>query len=136
MNGHYFTTLLRIASFCGFAGVVIGAFGAHFLKSRLSLPELDIIRTGVLYLFIHTLAMLVVVILGKNDNLSRVLKGAGILFAIGILFFSGSLFVIATAPLSGFTVGPFGIITPIGGLCFIVGWLLLFIYTFTKQMRP
>lgn len=133
MNGRYYTALLQIASIFGFAGVMIGAFGAHYLKSRLEVTELDVIRTGVLYLFVHTLAMLFVILLGKGDSTSRILKGSGLLFAMGILLFSGSLFVIATASLTGLTVGGFGIITPVGGLCFMAGWVLLFIYALTKR---
>ena len=133
MNAKYYTMLLRTAAFFGFTGVVVGAFGAHYLKSKISVNDLDIIRTAILYLFIHTLAMLVIVVLGKRDELSRILKGAGVLFAIGIVLFSGSLFFIATRTLSGIEMSGIGMITPIGGLCFIAGWCLLFLYTFSKK---
>ncbi len=131
MNSLFYARLLRTASFLGAMGVIVGAFGAHFLKSRLAASDLEVLRTGVLYLFIHVLIIMVIVILSRNDFNSRALRGAGILFASGIILFSGSLFFIATQSLSGLNLASIGIVTPIGGLCFIMGWIMLFIYSFS-----
>ena len=127
MNSKFYERLLSVAACFGIMGVSFGAFGAHFLKTRLSAGEIDVVRTGVLYLFIHTVVILVIVLLGKNDPLSRVLKSAGIFLTVGIILFSGSLFLIATQTLTGFPAKYVGILTPIGGLFFIAGWLMLFI---------
>src|SRR5687767_4681213 len=101
MNSQYFQSLLGLAACFGIIGVSFGAFGAHFLKEKLSPDEIDVVRTGVLYLFIHTLVILAIVVLGKNDPVSRLLKSSGIFFGLGIFLFSGSLFLIATQTLTG-----------------------------------
>lgn len=133
MRNYFYSRLLSIASLFGVIGVSIGAFAAHFLKSRIDLSDLDVIKTGVLYLFIHTLAILAVVLLGRADQDSRLLKSSGILFLTGVILFSGSLFLIATQSLSGLNLGYFGIVTPVGGLCFITGWMLLLFYSITNR---
>src|SRR5690242_1648348 len=101
MNNSFYKILLATSAAFGAFGVIIGAFGAHFLKSRLESTDLETIRTAVLYLFIHTVALLAVALLIRNDNTSRLLKGTGVFFIIGIIFFSGSLFLIATQALTG-----------------------------------
>ena len=106
MNDSFFNRLQSLAGIMGAIGVIFGAFGAHFLKSRLDVGDLDTIKTGVLYLFIHTLATLFA-------------------FVFGSIMFSGSLFIIGTASLTGFPVSTIGFITPLGGLSFILGWIFL-----------
>ena len=105
---------LMLAAFFGFTGVGLGAFAAHGLKNRLSAEYLAIFHTGVTYQLVHTLALLATQIPG------RLVTWAGASFAIGILLFSGSLYVLT---LTG--VSKFGIITPFGGLAFLIGWLSL-----------
>jgi uncharacterized membrane protein YgdD (TMEM256/DUF423 family) len=129
MNAAFYSRLLGFASVCGLIAVIAGAFGAHFLKERIDPSQLEVLRTGVLYLFIHTLTILVVVILGRIDSTSRMLKTAGIFFCIGIILFSGSLFVLSTREITGMNSSFIGILTPIGGLCFVAGWLMLLIYS-------
>src|SRR5688500_9685344 len=133
MNDRFYLMLLRVAALFGIIGVAFGAFGAHFLKSRLDEQSIGVLMTGVLYLFIHTIALLVVAVIGKNDTISRYLKASGVFFIIGILLFSGSLFLIGTKSLTGLSIGYFGILTPIGGLCFILGWFMLLLYAFTHR---
>src|SRR5258706_10655495 len=116
MNSTFYKFLLTTAAGLGAMGVMVGAFGAHFLKTRLETTDLEIIRTGVLYLFIHVLALLAVVLLARNDNQSRLLKGTGVFFVIGIIFFSGSLFLIATQGLTGINISYIVLFTPLGGL--------------------
>ena len=112
-------TFLMLAAFFGFTGVALGAFAAHGLKNRLTPEYLAIFHTGVLYQLIHTLAIFGVAILATQIQ-GRLVSYAGIAFVLGILLFSGSLYLLA---LSGLT--KLGIITPIGGLCFLAGWLCL-----------
>ncbi|SEE99182.1 MULTISPECIES: DUF423 domain-containing protein [Pseudomonas] len=110
---------LMLAAFFGFTGVALGAFAAHGLKNRLTPEYLAIFHTGVTYQLVHTLALLGVALLATQIP-GRLITWAGASFAIGILLFSGSLYVLT---LTG--VSKLGIITPFGGLAFLVGWLCL-----------
>ncbi len=100
-------------------GVTAGAFGAHALKARLSPEMLAVFETGVRYQLIHALALLATAWATTRWR-SRAILAAGWLFVVGIVLFSGSLYALC---LSG--VRAFGAITPVGGLAFITGWLLL-----------
>ena len=110
---------LSIGAISGALAVMIGAFGAHGLEDKLSEKMLTVYHTGVEYHFYHTFALLIVGILAAKIT-SRKLQAAGWCFTSGILIFSGSLYALS---ISGITV--LGAITPIGGLLFIVGWVLL-----------
>ncbi len=112
-------TFLMLAAFFGFTGVALGAFAAHGLKNRLTPEYLAIFHTGVLYQLIHTLAIFGVAILATQIQ-GRLVSYAGIAFVLGILLFSGSLYLLT---LTG--VSKLGIITPIGGLCLLIGWFIL-----------
>jgi len=112
-------SFLMLAAFFGFTGVGLGAFAAHGLKSRLSPEYLAIFHTGVLYQLIHAVALLGVAVLAAQLP-GRMVTLAGYAFALGILLFSGSLYVLT---LTGFS--KLGIVTPFGGLAFLVGWALL-----------
>lgn len=114
-----FRGFLMLAAFFGFTGVGLGAFAAHGLKNRLSAEYLAIFHTGVMYQLVHTLALLAVALLAVQIP-GRLMTWAGISFVIGILLFSGSLYLLT---LTGVT--QLGIITPFGGLAFLVGWLML-----------
>jgi uncharacterized membrane protein YgdD (TMEM256/DUF423 family) len=115
-----------IASVYGALAVILGAFGAHALKEKLDAYQLEIFNKGVQYQFYHVIALFAVVLLSARIQ-SKTLDFAGCFFTIGILFFSGSLYLLATRSLTGLdsltpVLGP---ITPLGGLCFIIGWVLL-----------
>jgi uncharacterized membrane protein YgdD (TMEM256/DUF423 family) len=99
--------------------VALGAFGAHGLESRVTPERLDTFKTGVLYHMVHALALLAVG-WALTQWPGGAVQWAGYLFLTGIVLFSGSLYllVLTDTPL-------FGIITPFGGLAFIVGWGLL-----------
>jgi uncharacterized membrane protein YgdD (TMEM256/DUF423 family) len=114
-----FRGFLMLAAFFGFTGVGLGAFAAHGLKNRLSAEYLAIFHTGVMYQLVHTLALLAVALLAVQIP-GRLMTWAGISFVIGILLFSGSLYLLT---LTGVT--QLGIITPFGGLAFLMGWLML-----------
>ncbi|WP_095101032.1 DUF423 domain-containing protein [Pseudomonas sp. Irchel 3A5] len=112
-------SFLMLAAFFGFTGVALGAFAAHALKSRLSPEYLAIFHTGVLYQLIHALAILGVAVLAAQLP-GRLMTWAGFSFALGIVLFSGSLYLLTLTGIS-----KLGIITPFGGLAFLVGWALL-----------
>ena len=106
--------------FCALS-VVMGAFGAHSLKDKLSQYSMSIYDKAVLYQFFHAIAILFVAVLNKIFD-TQDFSISGILLIIGILLFSGSLFILAITDMKWL-----GAITPIGGTLFIVGWLILFI---------
>ena len=100
-----------------FLGVALGAFGAHSLRGHLTDEMLNTFETGVRYQMYHSIALLVVAFFADKG---KFFKYAGILYIIGIILFSGSIYLIAmTSRVS------FGIITPIGGLSFLAGHLCL-----------
>jgi len=110
---------LLLAALAGFTGVALGAFAAHGLKGQLSAEYLAVFQTGVHYQLIHALALFGVALLAERLP-GRLVKAAGTLFAAGILLFSGSLYALT---LSG--LGKLGMLTPLGGVCFLAGWLCL-----------
>src|SRR3954471_2222527 len=113
-------TFLLLAGILGALAVALGAFGAHALEGRLSEALLNTYEVGVRYHFYHVLALLGVVAVINRWPDSGVAVAAGWLFVIGIVIFSGSLYLLA------FTgVRWLGAITPIGGVAFIAGWLCL-----------
>jgi len=115
----------------GLLGVVLGAFGAHGLKPHLTEYQLLIYEKGISYQFYHTLAAMLAYVLYEVRK-TRILLNAAILFLIGILFFSGSLYVLATADMTGFPKMVAGPVTPLGGLFLIGGWIAL-IYAGVKN---
>ncbi|MCH2043549.1 MAG: DUF423 domain-containing protein [Saprospiraceae bacterium] len=113
----------------GILGVIIGAFGAHGLKPHLeAVGRLNAFETGVEYHFYHTLGMGLLAALCTNRQQDKFLVWAMRCFIIGILFFSGSLYLLSCRDLIGANLLWLGPITPIGGLFFIVGWLMLLIF--------
>lgn len=114
-----FSALIRGAAISGFIGVAAGAFGAHGLKNHVDPALLPIWHTAVLYQLIHTLALLMLVGLAAHIN-RHALRWTSRLFTAGIVIFSGSLYVLVLS-----NVKWLGAITPIGGLCFLAGWLCL-----------
>lgn len=108
----------------GFLAVALGAFGAHALKERLSEKYLAVWETAVQYQMFHALALVAIGILMSSKLLGSVtsLSAAGYLILAGIIIFSGSLYVLS---LTG--IGILGAITPIGGVAFLAGWILLIV---------
>ena len=113
------------AIFAGLA-VIFGAFGVHTLKEKFQMPadQLAIFDTGVRYQFYHSFALLISGILFASFPVRQV-KLAVTFFVIGIVLFSGSLYAMTILRTGGVGLGPVGIITPIGGLFFILGWIFL-----------
>lgn len=113
---------LMIAAVSGFFSVIIGAFAAHGLKQMLAPELIDVVKTGVQYQMYHALALLLVALWLSHKPAARGLKAGGLAFILGSLLFSGSLYALALgAPR---WLGP---VTPLGGLCFLIGWLLLLV---------
>ena len=107
--------LFRIAAVLCFLAVALGAFGAHGLRSTLQARGmLDVWNKAVFYQFVHAVALLVLALYGTVN------RGACLLLLIGIVLFSGSLYLLALTNLRW--LGP---ITPLGGLCFLAGWTWL-----------
>ena len=114
-------SILLIATVFLILAVVIGAFGAHGLKNHLSNEMLQIFKTGVEYHFYHALGLLLVGILSISMP-SGYIKWSAIFLSSGIILFSGSLYALSTTGIKSL-----GAITPIGGLSFIAGWILLLV---------
>jgi len=113
-------TFIAIGSFAAFIGVGLGAFGAHGLRDRLSEQMLAVWHTGVQYHMIHALGLIFVGVLIHLFSGVGSLKWVGWLFFLGIILFSGSLYLLAF-----FEMRKLGMITPLGGLAFLAGWLVL-----------
>lgn len=103
------------------AAVALGAFGAHILQTHLTPERLATWETAVQYHMIHAVALLIIAMFADKFNESKQLLWSLRLIWVGILIFSGSLYILC---LSG--IGVLGAITPIGGVSFIVGWIMLF----------
>jgi len=99
---------------------MLGAFGAHGLRDRLDTRALEIFQTAVQYQMFHSLALLAVGILALQQPQAALLKSSGWLFLLGIVLFSGSLYLLSLGGLRWL-----GAITPLGGLAFIAGWACL-----------
>jgi uncharacterized membrane protein YgdD (TMEM256/DUF423 family) len=111
------TSLFRVAALLCFLAVALGAFGAHALKSTLEARGmLDVWNKAVLYHFIHAIVLLVLALFGTIN------RSAWWLLFAGIFIFSGSLYLMALTNLR-----LFGLVTPVGGLCFLAGWAWLII---------
>lgn len=119
--------ITAIAAFLGMLTIILGAFGAHALKEKLDAESMQSFETGVRYMMYHVLAVLLI----QNSTLlmEKVKNKISILFFTGIIFFSGSIFVIA---LNLIPASAIWFVTPLGGLFFILGWLMAGI-TFFKS---
>ncbi|MFN8310275.1 MAG: DUF423 domain-containing protein [Chitinophagales bacterium] len=118
-----------IAAICGFKAVALGAFGAHGLRDLLDAHQHEIYEKAVMYQFFHTLAMLIALQLEGSFG-----RYSAISFLVGIFFFSGSIYGLATAHLTGISTAILGPVTPIGGVFFLIGWALLG-YGYFKEKR-
>ena len=113
---------IKLGGIFGGLSVMLGAFGAHSLKERLTEKSLATFQTGVLYQFMHSLALILVGILAMQfaEEHQKKVQRPGWFFLAGIILFSGSLYSLALG-------GPrwLGPVTPLGGLSFMIGWGLL-----------
>ncbi len=120
------------AALMGIIAIILGAFGAHALKKQLSIEQLASFETGVKYQMYHALFLL---FLGMNTLVSEKVKITIFRLVIfGVIFFSGSIYLLATKPLSGIDFKFVGPVTPIGGALLIFAWSILF-YNCVKAKR-
>jgi len=111
---------VRWGSLLMLLAVIGGAFGGHALKSRLSPEANQIYHIGVLYHLIHGLALLAVGWLSTVKPTEPFVRYAGLAFVFGVVVFSGSLYLLSVTGIK-----KFGMITPIGGMAFVIGWICL-----------
>lgn len=122
------TNYLRLCALLGASAVAIGAFGAHGLKELVGPDQLETFGTGVRYHFYHTFAIgLAAALWSRPEVKSAYLRRAIWCWFVGILLFSGSLYLLSLKEVLGLPVAFLGPVTPIGGLFFIAGWVLLFL---------
>jgi uncharacterized membrane protein YgdD (TMEM256/DUF423 family) len=115
--------ITSVAALMGMTAIILGAFGAHALKKQLSIEQLASFETGVKYQMYHALFLL---FLGMNTFLNeKVKKMVFQLVIFGVFFFSGSIYLLTTKAITGVDFKFIGIVTPIGGAFFIVGWSIL-----------
>lgn len=120
-------------SFIMAATIAIGAFGAHGLKQMLDADALATFEVGVRYQMYHAIGIL---ILGMLPSISQQLKKRIFwFFIIGILFFSGSIYLLSMNSVLPFDASAIGFVTPLGGLLFIIGWFLLAYGLLTLKKR-
>lgn len=122
---------LSLGAVFGLLGVALGAFGAHALRERLSPSDLEIFKTGVQYQSYHGTALLIVGILMLVRPEMKRLNIVGYLFTIGTVIFSGSLYVLSVSGIRWF-----GAVTPIGGVCYLAGWLILLVAAASRPADP
>jgi len=108
---------ITLASLSGMLAVAFGAFGAHALRGRLDENMMSVFQTAVQYHFYHSLALLAVGVIALSQPQTALLRSSGYLFLVGIVVFSGSLYLLSMSGLRWL-----GAITPLGGLAFIAGW--------------
>lgn len=109
-----------LGSINAFLGVTLGAFGAHGLKAKVSSEMLTVWQTGVQYHLVHALGLVLIGILCQVMPDVALVRAAGWLIVLGTILFSGSLYILVLTDIRAL-----GMITPLGGVSFLVGWLLL-----------
>ncbi len=122
------SSFIALGAFCAFTGVCLGAFGAHGLKTILPAESLAVYQTGVTYQMWHALGLIGIGILQLQAPDSKKIVWSGRFMALGIFLFSGSLYLLAILDYRWL-----GAITPIGGACFLIAWLLLCMTFLTKK---
>ena len=122
--------IIATAAFFGMTAVILGAFGAHTLKDLVNARQLASFETGVRYQMYHVFLLLFVGLVSGISEKTR--KAIYWLTALGIVFFSGSIYLLATIDMNHLNPKILGPVTPVGGLLLIVAWLLLFV-DFTRK---
>lgn len=127
----YNRRMLITGALLGITAIVLGAFGAHGLKKVLDAAQLESFETGVKYQIYHALLLLIC----GATRISSLASGRIFywLTITGVVFFSGSIYLLTTSSVTGFDITAFGIITPIGGLMLIAGWVVLLIDFMRKK---
>lgn len=116
-------TILGVAALLGTLAVILGAMGAHALKSQIIPESLNSFQTGVQYQMYHALFLLFIG--GNKQLINRHKKEIFAIVLAGVCCFSGSIYLITTSAITGIDFKPFAWITPIGGVFLLLGWILL-----------
>jgi len=123
--------IITTAAIFGMLAIVLGAFGAHALKKVLSIEELATFETGVKYQMYHALFLLFI---GMNDKIAqKTKKTIYYLTVLGVSFFSGSIYLLATNNITAFDFKIIGFVTPLGGLLLISAWGVLLMSFINKK---
>jgi uncharacterized membrane protein YgdD (TMEM256/DUF423 family) len=122
------SVFLFLGTTCAFLAVAFGAFGAHGLKTMITPEMLAVYKTGAEYQMWHAFGLIAIALMQQHDAQSLLLKWAGALMFLGVILFSGSLYALAILNLP-----ILGAITPIGGVCFLIAWSLLIIFSGKKS---
>jgi len=124
---------LSVAALLGALSVILGAFAAHKLKQIAAAETVAVFETGVRYQFYHVFALLIVALLSEKFS-NRWMIWAGNCFITGIILFSGSLYLLTALKIADSAHGRLaGVITPVGGLFFIAGWIFLWLGVSQKR---
>jgi uncharacterized membrane protein YgdD (TMEM256/DUF423 family) len=122
--------IITIAAFFGMTAIILGAFGAHALKKVLNVDQLATFETGVKFQMYHALFLLFI---GLNAQMAEKIKKTILnLTILGVIFFSGSIYLLATDSLNTFNFKAIGFLTPIGGILLIGSWGIL-LWNFLKK---
>ncbi len=126
-------SIFLLAGFFALTAVMLGAFATHGLKAHLSSSRISIFETGVHYQYMHAMGLFIIGLL-MHHNHSAVLSKAALIMILGIILFSGSLYLLAARSVLGIEswtwLGP---ITPLGGLSFMVAWIFVMIAVWRSQ---
>lgn len=123
--------IISTGAIFGMLAIILGAFGAHALKKVLSIEELATFETGVKYQMYHALFLLFVGLASEIPQKAK--KTIYYLVVVGVLFFSGSIYLLATNNLTSFDFKIIGFVTPIGGFLLILAWGALLLHYFNKK---
>jgi uncharacterized membrane protein YgdD (TMEM256/DUF423 family) len=128
-------TFFRTAAILAMFSVILGAFGAHVLKEYLTEQSLDSFQTATTYMMNHAIALFIVGKMYRHYK-KKTMVWAGNFFVMGIIMFSGSIYLSIVLKFLGYEKLTFvNLITPVGGLMFILGWLMLFISIPTREVQ-
>lgn len=123
--------IVSTGAFFGMTAIILGAFGAHALKTVLTMDQLATFEIGVKYQMYHAFFLLFI---GLNTKLSfKIKKTLLALTILGVIFFSGSIYLLATDSLNSFNFKVIGFVTPIGGLLLIIAWSIVMIHFLKKK---
>jgi len=122
--------IISTGAIFGMLAIILGAFGAHALKKVLSLEQLSTFETGVKYQMYHALFLLFVGLASISEKAKKTIY---YLVVIGVIFFSGSIYLLATNDFTTFDFKTIGFVTPIGGLLLILAWGTLLLNYFNKK---
>jgi uncharacterized membrane protein YgdD (TMEM256/DUF423 family) len=123
---------LLAAGIAGLTAIILGAFGAHMLQTHITHEELQTWDKGVQYQLYHSLSLFMCYLFLRKEP-SVMIRNAGICFVLGILCFSGSLYLLATRDLTNISTLIIGPLTPIGGFFFIAGWCLVLVQALKRS---